>query len=65
MFNDNPGYFYHNLKLCACYKCKCGRCKCEYDGKLKLGFNGGYKTNYDSDYFSKMRGPINNLKRVT
>ena len=45
LFEENMNYFYHLMKLCACYKCICGSCYCE--GKnLKLKYVPGMNTTY-------------------
>ncbi|CAD8083777.1 unnamed protein product [Paramecium sonneborni] len=50
LLDENTDYFYHNLKLCACYKCICGRCKCDANNQIKLKLNGMFLTNYDKDF---------------
>lgn len=42
LLDENPDYFYHNLGLCACYKCKCGRCKCDAKNNIKVQLNGAF-----------------------
>ncbi|CAD8133632.1 unnamed protein product [Paramecium pentaurelia] len=50
LLDENTDYFYHNLKLCACFKCTCGRCKCDVTTQVKLKLNGIFLTNYDKDF---------------
>ncbi|CAD8176136.1 unnamed protein product [Paramecium octaurelia] len=50
LLDENTDYFYHNLKLCACFKCTCGRCKCDASTQVKLKLNGVFLTNYDKDF---------------
>ncbi|CAD8167677.1 unnamed protein product [Paramecium octaurelia] len=50
LLDENTDYFYHNLKLCACFKCTCGRCKCDASNQVKLKLNGIFLTNYEKDF---------------
>ncbi|KAL4500561.1 hypothetical protein ABPG72_002985 [Tetrahymena utriculariae] len=52
LLDQNPDYFHHMFRNCACFQCTCGLCKCEHSN-LKLTYKPGFKTNYRKDYNKK------------